>query len=288
MELKLGTTVQLALLGIVLIFVLVAGYALGAKIEKDAASRSFSELLASKEKLYEEAEIVRTKSATLEQSIQQLSDKNTELLDLVAQLQIRPEKIRYVTVTETVIKSNDPVIETIELPPEYIFTLNDSLTIARFAYDETEELPYTFETYDLTFKSSVVISDKNSSALLQVASSADPETYIEFPIDSFEVRSISDQPLFEPHIGMGLTLSASEHPALLGSIFLSFLHPHENVDVLGIRVGADRQTVQFGLDFVGYNIASHIPIFTDLWVHGGVAIDINAKPSGHLSLGTKF
>tara|TARA_Y100000385_G_scaffold35237_1_gene33126 strand:- start:4088 stop:4954 length:867 start_codon:yes stop_codon:yes gene_type:complete len=288
MELKLNTKVQLTLLGVVLLFVLASGYAIGAKIERDSANQSLSELLSSKEKLYEEVEVVKTRSATLQQSIQQLSDKNTELLDLVAQLQTRPDKIRYVTVTETVIKSADPVVESIDLPSQHIFLLHNNLAVAKFEYNSEAELPYTFETYDLTFKNSIVLSDKNSSALLQIASSADPETYVEFPIDSLEVRTISDQPLFEPHIGVGLTLSASENPDLLGSIFLSFLHPHENVDVLGIRVAANGQTAQFGLEFAGYNIAAHVPVITDLWVHGGIAVDINAKPSGHLSLGTKF
>ena len=116
MELKLNTKVQLTLLGVVLLFVLASGYAIGAKIERDSANQSLSELLSSKEKLYEEVEVVKTRSATLQQSIQQLSDKNTELLDLVAQLQTRPDKIRYVTVTETVIKSADPVVESIDLP----------------------------------------------------------------------------------------------------------------------------------------------------------------------------
>ena len=288
MELKLSNTLQLALLAIVVIFVLASGYALGAKIERDSSARKLSDLLSSKEKLYEEVEVVRTRSSSLEKSIQQLSDENTELLDIVAQLQARPEKIRYVTVTETVIKSEDPVIETLDLPAEHVFLLRDDLAVARFSYDSDATLPYTFETYDLTFRNSIVLSDENSSALLQVASSADPDNYIELPIDSLEVRSISDQPLFEPHIGVGLTLSASENPDLLGSIFLSFLHPHENVDVLGIRVAANGQTAQFGLDLAGYNIAAHIPVLTDFWVHGGVAVDINASPSGHLSLGTKF
>lgn len=279
---------QLVLLAIVLLVTLVGGYAIGAKIERDAATKSFMELLSSKEKLYEEVEIVRNESSTLDKSIRQLSDKNTELLDLVAQLQARPEKIRYITVTETVIESSEPVIETIDLPAEHVFLLNDKLAVARFAYDSEAERPYTFETYGLTFKNSVVISEKITSGLLQISSSADPDNFVEFPIDSLEVRSINEQPLFEPHIGVSLTFSAAEQPDLLGSIFLSFLHPHENVDVLGIRVGANGQTAQFGIDAVGYNIAAHVPVITDLWIHVGVAVDIHAKPSGHLSLGTKF
>ena len=218
---------QLVLLAIVLLVTLVGGYAIGAKIERDAATKSFMELLSSKEKLYEEVEIVRNESSTLDKSIRQLSDKNTELLDLVAQLQARPEKIRYITVTETVIESSEPVIETIDLPAEHVFLLNDKLAVARFAYDSEAERPYTFETYGLTFKNSVVISEKITSGLLQISSSADPDNFVEFPIDSLEVRSINEQPLFEPHIGVSLTFSAAEQPDLLGSIFLSFLHPRK-------------------------------------------------------------
>ena len=279
---------QLVLLAIVLLVALAGGYAIGAKIERDSAAKSFTELLSSKEKLYEEVEIVRNKSSTLEKSIRQLSDKNTELLDLVAQLQARPEKIRYITITETVIEPSKPVLETVDLPSEHVFLLDDRLAVARFAYDPEVEKPYTFETYGLTFRNSVIISEKTTSGLLQISSTADPDSFMEFPIDSLEVRSINEQPLFEPHIGVGLTFSAMEQPDLLGSVFLSFLHPHENVDVLGIRIGANGQTAQLGIDAVGYNIAAHVPVITDLWIHVGVAIDIHAQPSGHLSLGTKF
>jgi len=287
MELK-NSKVRLALLGVLLLIVSVGGYAVGAKIERRTASKALHELLATKEFLYAEAAVTRTKSMGLEKSLKQLSDENTELLDLVAQLRDRPEKIRYVTVTETVVKPPDPIVNVLEPPDEHLFLLQDNLAVARFAYDDGAELPYTFETYELTFKNSVVLSEKSASGLLQVASSADPGVFVEIPIDSFEVRSISEQRLFEPHIGVGLTFSANETPDLLGSIFVSFLHPHKNVDVLGVRIAANGQTAQFGLDLVGYNLAAHIPVLTDLWIHGGVAIDIRAKPSGHLSLGTKF
>ena len=48
---------QLVLLAIVLMVALAGGYAIGAKIERDSAAKSFMELLSSKEKLYEEVEV---------------------------------------------------------------------------------------------------------------------------------------------------------------------------------------------------------------------------------------
>jgi len=284
----MNTKVQLVLLAILMMITMVGGYAIGAKIERDSSSKSIRELLASKELLYTEVKNAKTKSTSLEKALSELSDKNTELLDLVAQLQDRPEKIRYVTITETVVKPSEPTVAMAEPPTEHMFLLQDNLAVARFAYDSEIEFPYSFETYELTFRNSVVLSEKNASGLLQIASSANPDVFIEVPIDSFEVRTIDELRLFEPNIGIGLTISANETPDLLGSVFISFLHPHKDVDALGLRIAVNGQAAQIGVDLAGYNIASHVPVLTDLWTHVGIGIDLHANPSGHLSLGTKF
>ena len=245
----MNTKVQLALLTVLMLVTLVGGYAIGAKIERDNSSKSIRELLSSKELLYAEVKNAKTKSTSLGKALSELSDKNTELLDLVAQLQDRPEKIRYVTITEAIVKPLEPTIATTEPPTEHVFLLQDNLAVARFA---------------------------------------NPDVFLEVPIDSFEVRIIDELRLFEPNVGISLTISANETPDLLGSVFVSFLHPHKNVDVIGLRIAVNGQVAQFGADLAGYNIAAHVPVLTDLWVHTGIGVDLHAKPSGHLSLGTKF
>ena len=284
----MNTQVQLVLLAILLLATMIGGYAIGAKIERDNSSKSIRELLSSKELLYAEVKNAKTKSTSLGKALSELSDKNTELLDLVAQLQDRPEKIRYVTITEAIVKPLEPTVATAEPPTEHVFLLQDNLAVARFAYDSEAEFPYSFETYELTFRNSVILSEKNASGLLQIASSANPDVFLEVPIDSFEVRIIDELRLFEPNVGISLTISANETPDLLGSVFVSFLHPHKNVDVIGLRIAVNGQVAQFGADLAGYNIAAHVPVLTDLWVHTGIGVDLHAKPSGHLSLGTKF
>ena len=284
----MNTKVQLVLLAILLMVTMVGGYAIGAKIERDSSSKSIKELLSARDILYTEVKSAKTQSTSLEKALKDLSDKNTELLDLVAQLQDRPEKVRFVTVTETVVGPSEPTVIMAEPPAEHTFRLQDSLAVARFAYDPDVEFPYSFETYELTFRNSVVLSEKSASGLLQIASSENPDVFIEVPIDSFDVRTIDELRLFEPNIGVGLTISAGEEPDLLGSIFVSFFHPHKNIDVLGFRIAVSGQAAQLGIDLAGYNIAAHVPVLTDLWTHVGIGIDLNAKPSGHLSLGTKF
>mgnify|MGYP003136020760 CR=1 FL=1 len=289
----MNTKTQLVLLSILGLAVLAGGYALGAKVEKAAAEEAYADLLSTKEKIYEEAEIVRNRSAGLADAVSELSDENTELLDLVSQLRSRPSDVRYVTVTETVVEAGEPVVESLDLPSEYVFKLREDLAVARFAYDSEAELPYTFETYDLTFRSSVVISEKNSAGLLQISSSADPETYVEVPIDSLEVRSVEDQDLFEPNIGMGITASIGDSTAVMGSAFVSFIHPNENIDVLGVRFAGTYpvDSATLGVDLAGYNLGNHLPVLTDFWLHAGGGIGVvgdSGDRSVQISLGTKF
>jgi len=286
MELKTATNI-----GIILLFSFITSlcsYSIGSSVEEISSSREYAELFESRKVLYSEVKIERTRVNGLTKTLKQLSDENTDLTDLVMQLRQKPDTIKYVSVIETVIVPTT-TIESFTTPPEeYIYQLHEDTPIAKFSYDQATDPSYIFETYELTFRNSIVITDQKTSGLLQISSSANPGVYTEFPIDTLDVHYITTQRLFEPNIGLGLTLSAGEDPNLLGSIFVSFFHPHENIDVLGLRVAANKQTAQFGLDLAGYNVAAHIPILTDLWVHGGIAIDINANPSGHFSIGTKF
>ena len=173
-----------------------------------------------------------------------------------------------------------------EPPEEYSFELKPNLPVARFSYDSELQEPYRFETHSLNFRNSIVVSKKSATALLQVSSSGNPGQFIDIPIDELSVDFVEEQKLFEPNVGIGMTVAASESPDLLGSVFISFIHPTKNIDVAGLRIAANGSTAHFSFDAVGYNIGHHIPIFTDLWVHAGVGVDIYAHPHGHVSLGT--
>jgi hypothetical protein len=287
-KMETGTKARIAIGAFFIVMAMLLGAWAGSSITAAQKDRELEEILGLNSTLHTEITSTNNRVKSLSGSLKSLSDENTRLTDLVAELKNRPTKIEYVTRVETVVVP-DVRTETFEKPPEeYLFELKPELPVARFSYDADAEQPYGFETYSLTFRNSIVISERNSTALLQISSEKNPETFIEVPIDDLTVDYVEEQKLFEPHVGAGLTLGAGVKPDLMGSIFVSFIHPTKNVDTIGLRVAANGSNVHFVFDAVGYNIGHHIPVFTDLWLHAGAGIDIRATPYGHISLGTKF
>ena len=277
---------------IIIVFFAVLLLALGAwagsSLTAASKDREIEELLGVNETLHDEIAVTKTKVTGLSKSIKSMTDENTQLLDLVTSLRDRPEKIQYITRVETVAVPVESEKSFSEPPQEYSFELKPGLPVAKFSYDKQLQEPYKFETYSLSFRNSIAISKKSSTALLQVSSSGNPDQFVDIPIDNLTVDFVEEQRLFEPNIGVGLTLAAGASPDFLGSVFVSFIHPTKNVDVVGLRIGGNGSNAHFYFDAAGYNIGHHIPIFTDLWVHAGVGVDIYASPHGHVSLGTKF
>lgn len=260
------------------------------KLVAKQKEKAFEDLLQSQERIYGEVKIQSVKSENLASALARLSDENTKLYDLVNQMKSKPAEINYITYSSTYLQPETPgPIAFNEPPPEYMFELSGEIPVARFSFNKENEKPYNFETYGLIIRNSVVIGEKDASSLLQIASTKEPDRFVEVPIDEFKVsKTAKKHSVFEPHVGIGFTVSAGENPDFLASLFGSFIHPLPNLDVAGIRVAANGRTFQAGIDVVGYNVGDHIPVVNDLWIHAGVAVDIYAKPSAHISVSTKL
>jgi hypothetical protein len=239
-------------------------------------------LLSTYESHLEQAEVVRNTNKTLENAINSLDNENEDLKSLVAELEARPAEIRFITKTETVVVSQDPILVTPNLPGEHLFTLEQRTVVARFAKLEEQ---YAFETYDLGFRNSMVITNNRTAATLQIKTSFDDEWH-EVPVD-VQVNNVREQKLFEPHLGLGLTASAPSWEAT-ASVFMTTLHPHDNIDLLGLRVSANTKYAALGIDPLGYNIGSNLPVFTDLWIYGGASLNTELGGSIDLTLGSKL
>ena len=284
----MNTMTNRIIVAFVAILLVLLGAWAGSAVASSYKDKQLEDLLGENARLHKQVETTRTSTKRLTTSLADLTDENTLLADLVAELRDRPEKIQYITRVETVVVP-EVKSETFEEPPdEFVFKLMPDLPVARFSYDESSSEPYGFETYALTFRNSIVISPKSSSSLLQISSEKNPDVFVEGPIDELSVDYINNQKLFEPHVGVGLTVAAGVQPDLLGSVFVSFIHPTKNIDTVGLRIAANGTTTHFIFDPIGFNVGHHIPIFTDLWLHAGAGIDIYASPYGHVSLGTKF
>lgn len=230
----------------------------------------------------EQNELVQNKNQTLIKSIKTLETENKDLQSLIADLRARPDTIRYITKTETVLRPSEPIFITPDLPDEYLFKVEESLVVGRFAKQEAQ---YEFSTYDLSFRNILVVAENKTNASLQVSSSYDNQ-WREVPIE-VQVSKINKQKLIEPHIGVGVSGSLPS-PNLQASVFLSAIHPRADIDLGLVRASANKNTVSFGFDPVAYNLGAQLPIITDLWITAGPSIDTSGRIQGTVTLGSKF
>lgn len=254
-------------------------FVLGYAIAETTGNRDIQRTLEGFESRLNEAEVVRNQNLSLEKSISRLETENDDLKSLIVELRARPAEIRYITKTETKIVAAEPEARFDELPEEHLHTLETGTVVARFAQEEDQ---FVFNTYDLDFRNTMVITDSKTAASLQLKSSYDDE-WVEVPID-VEVSNIRDQKLFEPHIGVGGTIG-TYGPS--GSAFVSLLHPWDAVDVGSVRLSVGSH-VGLGIDPIGYNLGEPLPVLTDLWVFGGATAHSNGMFSADVTIGSKF
>jgi len=247
------------------------------------ADARYNNLLDTYQSHLEEAEVVRNTNKTLSNAIIALDTDNDDLKSLIAELNAQPKEIQYITKTETILIASDPIVITPDLPDEHMFLLQDGITVARFSQ---ENPGYKFETYNLSFRNTMIIAKNKTAASLQVQSSYDPDVWHEIPVD-VAVNRISEQKLFEPHVGLGIT-GGFPSPDITGSAYVSLLHPADPTDLLSIRLSASQNTVALGLDPVGYNLGTHLPIFTDLWVYAGVSLNTQLQGQASITIGSKL
>jgi hypothetical protein len=266
--------------------ILLAGFLLfcsGFLIRDCSARAQLAPLVKDIDHSYQEIEIQKNEIKSLNETVEWLNSNNDELAALVSELRDRPSEIRYIVKTETVIQPSEPIVITPDLPDEHLFTLDGSIPVARFG---TSTEGYAFETYALSFRTSLALGERTTTALLQVQSSAQPDTWFEIPT-SLDVTKVSDRRFFEPHIGIGIT-GVLPIPDLTASLYVSLLHPNQDLDLLQPRLSFNGKQLRIGIDPLSYNIGSRLPVLTDTWIAPGVSYGTNGFWSGDLTIGTKF
>lgn len=225
--------------------------------------------------------VERNKSKSLNKVLREAYSDNEELLTLIAELKDRPERIRTIVKTVTVVGGQTEVVEI--MPDAHLFRTEQGLPVASMEVDDQ----ITFRTYDLRFDSSYVIADRYTSYKLKVSSSYDPEEWYELSSE-LEVIDIRERKhrFFSPKIGMVASLNVPSLEPGLG-IYFSALHPTPDVDILSLRL-QPFTTPRLGVDAVGYRLGKHLPFFDDLWLFGGASISIHGDWSGDLSIGTRL
>lgn len=257
------------------LFFIILGLLAALFVEKQNSRQLEKVLLSQVEKSDAEIAVRQNKIRSLNSALAKSKGNNQELLELIASLEKRLDNIETIIVVETPIEGD--VTETEEIPDEHLFKGPTGVVVARFKKGP----PHIFETYDLDLKIDLAVGEKNSAAKVKIKSAYEP-IWFDVPAE-LTVTNIREQKFFAPEVGLGLT--ASSNPDIGAALFMTFIHPNENLDFGGVRLTSNGH---LGLDLVGYNVGTFLPIVDDLWLYAGGSINTNADTSIDLTIGTKF
>lgn len=229
--------------------------------------------------------VERNKIKSLETTINDLTDDNTEL---VALLTMQPpeivEKIEYVTRVVTRIKPVESVrTVTVEvpteceesLPPKHIFYLQPDFPVASFIPNLTSSgVDYIYNTAELEFDLNLIIDSQNTTGLLSARSSLNPEYTLRL------TPSITTTKIKKPHqyldldLGLGASLLWNKEDVYINAI-LSYLKVTDDLALFSLSYLFNSNDHHLGINLLNYRIAKHMPVFENLWLDTGVYVGAN-------------
>lgn len=214
-----------------------------------------------------------------------LKKKNKELEDAISYFESRGEVIKTITKIKTVIKGGETVYKV--LPSQYTFKLTNGMSVANF--EATEE--YKFTTYDLTFKTTVLIGEEQTIVKLTGQSSGSKEEFV-FPVESVVTQENKNgqekekERILDPRIaiGSGVSLPYTKPEVFLAIPILeskndkwSFIAPTFSIS----------EKVKIGVTPVFYNVGKPLPLMDNVWL--GIGYETNIiNHYGTISLTAKL
>jgi hypothetical protein len=269
-----------------IVLLLILCFTSGFVYSKYKARIKYQQLLEESTLSSEELTITRNKVKNLNSVLSEKNQETEELKTIIRNYENKPEKIKYIVKTETILVGNEEIIK--EPPEEYIYKFKNGLPVSKFSF--TEE-GYKFTTYDVTFETTTIISKDKTAITLNATSSLEPETKYKIPV-STEVIKIRDHKIFDPQLSIGFSQSNTFSPLdsnLYVSVYMPLIHINKNVDIVIPRISFNNQSTRIGMDMISYNIGDPIPLTTDLWIGAGISNDISNKTTGlDLTIGSKF
>lgn len=278
----------------ILLLILVVCFASGFFLSDCQSKNEYGALLNNYNDVSDQLTVTKNREQSLNAALKGKDEEAQELRNIIASFEDRPAEIRYIVRTETIVEGGSDIVT--ELPPNYLHRLNNGLPVASFTQSigetSNEDYQYRFDTFDLTFNTSVVVSEDETAVIVAATSSFEPEEVYNIPIQNVSVTEIREHKIFEPHLLVGLTVPIEFAPPQVdatASISVSLFHPREELDILAPRISFNSSAFRIGADIVGYNLGHKIPIITDLWISAGTSIAIGDQyPSLDITLGSKF
>lgn len=140
-------------------------------------------------------------------------------------------------------------------------------------------------TYQLGARASFAVGERSSSALVELSTSASPDTWIEVPAALEVTHTATTHRLLKPALAVGFTGGITfpePGPELAGSLSFQWLHPSPFVDVLGVRVSGNTRALRVGVDLVG--IRPRWRMLENTGLYAGVSYGSDGKFAADLSL----
>lgn len=235
---------------------------------------------------------VSNEKITYSETIDGLKRENQRLLSIIQDYESRPEKVKYITKIETIVKAGEPIIVPVvegKRPDSHIFKLGNGIPVATFESSETD---YKYITYDLELETDIVIGEQTTTVMVTGFSSADPETPYSFPSRvSVKELKIADHKKFKPEFYLGVTADIDQQltSSVYASIGFPFYHPTENLDIATPRFSFNSTQTKIGVDLVSWNIASKLPLLSDIWISPGASRHLNNNLyTADLTVGSRF
>jgi hypothetical protein len=204
------------------------------------------------------------------------------LSELIASLKNSPKEIEYITTVQTQLVPAEPVVVYAELPEFYTHSLYPDVSVAAFKQLGSD---YVFETYTLDFRNTLVLTENNSSASLQIKSSLE-DIWVDVPV-SLDVTRIQDTQILAPEVGLGAMFSTRTfRPAPV--LVFPILHPTDSIDIATPYIAIDIQSPAIGIQPISYNLGDPLPILSNLWISPTVDIGFDTTASFGISLHSKL
>ena len=224
--------------------------------------------------------VARNENKTLEDTITDLTDENVELAALLTEASEIIEKVEHVVRTKIRIEPVErvrtvrvevPVECESSLPPRHTFLLQPNFPIASFDYTQGEDgLNYLFNTAELQFDLNLIIDQENTTGLLSATSSLNPDYTLRLSPSITTTRIQKPHQYFDLDLGLGFSALYLEDQFFLNAI-VSYLKLTNDISIFSLSYLFNSTKHHLGINVINYNIASHLPVFEDIWIDAGSA-----------------
>jgi hypothetical protein len=240
-----------------------------------------TDLSAMNEVTLQELDTERIEHTSALQLLKESDEYSNTLEQQITALKARPDQIKYVVRTETVLKAG-PALTVKELPQSYTFRLDNGLAVAGI---DNQEDHIDLLTYDLKLRGQVVMTEQKASVSVQANSSAEPDIWVEVPVE-LQAINTEKKTTIEPHVGIGI---AAGYPwNVSGALWSTFIHFPNSIDLGGVAVLANENSLQAGIIPIAYNLGDPLPVLTNIWIAPVATINVQGQPGGSILLGGKL